>query len=118
MTTSVGRAPRELIDLAPDAVERARDRFAVADYHAAVLLLELVQTRIFSVMLWHHLTYLVVTFTLLGFAAGGTVLACRPRWLQGDVRPRLAWASTLFGVTVIVACALSNEAPPLAQLTV
>ncbi len=40
MTTSVGRAPRELIDLTPDAVERARDRFAVGDYHAAVLLLE------------------------------------------------------------------------------
>lgn len=31
---------RELIDLAPDVVERARDRFAVGDYHAAVLLLE------------------------------------------------------------------------------
>lgn len=37
---SVGRSPRELIDLAPDVVERARDRFAVGDYHAAVLLLE------------------------------------------------------------------------------
>ena len=40
VTMSVGRSARELIDLTPDAVERARDRFAVGDYHAAVLLLE------------------------------------------------------------------------------
>ena len=32
--------PRELIDLAPDALERARERFAVRDYHGAVLLLQ------------------------------------------------------------------------------
>ena len=54
----------------------------VAAVSAAVLLLQLVQTRVFSVMLWHHLTYLVVTFTLLGFAAGGAFLACRPSWLK------------------------------------
>lgn len=30
---------RELLDLAPDALERARERFAVRDYHGAVLLL-------------------------------------------------------------------------------
>ncbi len=30
---------RDLIDLAPDALERARERFAVRDYHGAVLLL-------------------------------------------------------------------------------
>ena len=62
---------------------------------AAVLLLELVQVRVFSVMLWHHLTYLVVTFTLLGFAAGGSLLACRPALLAGDVSRRLAAGSLL-----------------------
>jgi tetratricopeptide (TPR) repeat protein len=36
----LGRAVRELTDLAPDAVDLARERFAVRDYHAAVLLLE------------------------------------------------------------------------------
>ncbi len=35
MTTGV----RDLLDLAPDPVERARERFAVRDYHGAVLLL-------------------------------------------------------------------------------
>src|SRR5262245_54262147 len=79
---------------------------------AAVLLLELVQTRVFSVMLWHHLTYLVVTFTLLGFAAGGTVLACKPRWLQGDVAGRLARLSACFGITVVLAYAVMTRVQP------
>ncbi len=84
---------------------------------AAVLLLQLVQTRVFSVMLWHHLTYLVVTFTLLGFAAGGTALACRPRWLQGDVAGRLARAAGLFGLAVLAAYALMTRFLPEASFT-
>jgi hypothetical protein len=79
---------------------------------AAVLLLQLVQTRVFSVMLWHHLTYLVVTFTLLGFAAGGTALACRPAWLQGDIGRRLSRASLLFGLAVLGAYVLMTRFPP------
>lgn len=75
----------------------------VALVSAAVLLLQLVQTRIFSVMLWYHLTYLVVTFTMLGFAAGGALLACRPRWMEGDSSRRLALVSGLFAASIVLA---------------
>src|SRR5690349_5838736 len=44
---------------------------------AAVLLLSIGQVRILSFQLWHHVTYLVVTVTLLGFAAGGTWCSIR-----------------------------------------
>jgi tetratricopeptide (TPR) repeat protein len=40
VSAAVSRPIGELIDLAPDPVERARERFAVRDYHGAVLLLE------------------------------------------------------------------------------
>jgi len=40
VTTDGDRSLRDLIDLAPDAADRARERFAVRDYHGAVLLLE------------------------------------------------------------------------------
>ncbi len=40
MSASAGRRVRELIDISPNAVDRARDRFAIGDYHGAVLLLE------------------------------------------------------------------------------
>lgn len=84
-----------------------RGRLAgIALVSAAVLLLQLVQTRLFSVMLWYHLTYLVVTFTMLGFAGGGALLACKPKWLGGDTSKRLAIMSALFGVSIIAAYAL------------
>jgi tetratricopeptide (TPR) repeat protein len=40
VSATTDRSLRELIDLAPDAADRARERFAVRDYHGAVLLLE------------------------------------------------------------------------------
>ncbi|RKY18973.1 MAG: hypothetical protein DRQ55_11920 [Planctomycetota bacterium] len=84
----------------------------VALVSAAVLLLQLVQTRIFSVMLWYHLTYLVVTFTMLGFAAGGTLLACRARWLEGDVSRRLRNVAMLFGAAVVASYAVVTRIAP------
>ena len=39
------------------------------------LMLELVQTRIFSVIYWNHLVYFIVTVSLLGIAVSGTVLS-------------------------------------------
>jgi hypothetical protein len=84
----------------------------VALVSAAVLLLQLVQTRIFSFMLWHHLTYLVVTFTLLGFAAGGTVLACKGAWMGGAVSRRLGIFSLLFGLSVLASYAVITRLTP------
>jgi tetratricopeptide (TPR) repeat protein len=40
VTAAADRSVRELVDLTPDAADRARERFAVRDYHGAVLLLE------------------------------------------------------------------------------
>jgi hypothetical protein len=84
---------------------------------ASVLLLQLVQTRLFSVMLWHHLTYLVVTFTLLGFAAGGAILSGRRAWLTGDVGARLSRLALLFAAGVVLAYAIVTRVAPSAHYT-
>ena len=84
----------------------------VALASASVLLLQLVHTRILSPMLWHHLTYLVVTFTLLGFAAGGALLACKPGWLKGEIGGRLSWWATLFGLTTVASYAVITRVLP------
>ncbi len=62
---------------------------------AAVLLLSIGQVRILSFQLWHHVTYLVVTVTLLGFAAGGTW--CSVRTVK-DSRSRAALHALLFAL--------------------
>ena len=101
---------------AADGTPRSRG-IALSLLSASVLLLQLVQTRLFSVMLWHHLTDLVVTFTLLGFAAGGAILACRRTWLQGDPGARLARLSLLFAAGVVAAYAIVTRVAPGAQHT-
>ncbi len=45
----------------------------------SVLLLQLVQTRIFSVIFWNHLVYFIISIALLGFGISGTWLALGPR---------------------------------------
>ncbi len=73
--------------------------FSVA---CATLLLQLVQTRIFSVVFWNHLVYFIVSIALLGFGISGT-------WLSFGTNSRLARLLTLprsavlFFITSIVA---------------
>ena len=42
---------------------------------AAVLILEITLTRIFSVLIWGNYGFLVISTALLGFGAAGTFLA-------------------------------------------
>ncbi len=85
---------------------------------AAVLALQVLQTRILSVMMWHHHSYMVVTMTLLGFAAAGSLVTVWPSLLRGDVRARLAWCSTLFAVSTLAGYQLlSMTADRAAEMT-
>lgn len=84
---------------------------AVGLVSAATLAVQVLQTRLFSVMLWHHLTYMVVTVTLLGFAASGSVLALVPRLGRalGDPRTAVSLWCSLFGLTLIAAFAILSH---------
>lgn len=46
---------------------------------AAVLADEVVLVRAFSIGLWHHFAYMVISIALLGFGASGTLLAVQAR---------------------------------------
>ena len=66
----------------------------------SILVLQVALTRIFSVMTYHHFTYLLVGLALLGFGAAGTVLTVHPRFAGSGVRPALlADCAWLFGLT-------------------
>ncbi len=51
----------------------------IAASAAAVLLLEIGLTRLFSYTIWYHFAYLTISVALLGFGASGAVLAAWPR---------------------------------------
>jgi len=83
---------------------------------AAVVADEVVLVRAFSIGLWHHFAYMVISIALLGFGASGTLLAVLARR-----KPRLgarvggagwlAASAVLFAVTLPLAFALAQKIP-------
>ncbi len=70
---------------------------------AAVLALQVLQTRVLSVLMWHHHSYMVVTMTLLGFAAAGSLVTVWPGLARRDRAPvALAWCGTLFALSTLL----------------
>lgn len=66
----------------------------------STLLLQLVQTRIFGVVYWNHLVYLIVSIALLGFGISGTWLAFgKESWLARFLTlHKAAWGYVIFGL--------------------
>ena len=62
----------------------------IAASAAAVLVLEIGLTRIFSYTIWYHFAYLTISVALLGFGGSGAVLAAWPR-----LRERAGFASAV-----------------------
>lgn len=58
----------------------------VALASAAVLVLEVVLTRLFAVSQFYHFAFLTVSLALLGFGASGSILAAFPRLGRGGAR--------------------------------
>jgi hypothetical protein len=59
-----------------------RQQFAVALVSMGSLLLELAMTRLFSVVLFYHFAFMVISIALLGLGAGGVFAFFYKDWLQ------------------------------------
>ena len=40
----------------------------------SILILEVAFTRVFAILMWHHLSYMVISIAMLGLGAAGAVL--------------------------------------------
>src|SRR5262249_1003301 len=83
---------------------------------AAVLADEVVLVRAFSIGLWHHFAYMVISIAMLGFGASGTLLGGVGRGKTSlqtyvDGRGWLAACVVLFAVTFPLAFALVKKIP-------
>jgi hypothetical protein len=76
---------------------------------AATLLLQVTFTRIFSVSIWYHFAFLVVSVALFGFGASGVALSLVPESKRDAVYR--SWAPALFGLTAVVAYLGTNVIP-------
>jgi SAM-dependent methyltransferase len=78
----------------------------------AILLLELLLTRVFSVVMYHHFSFLAVSLAMMGIALGGLLVTLRSDRFRADnvatVGPRLA---LMFALSVIVAASVVFHVP-------
>jgi hypothetical protein len=65
-----------------------------------VLALQITFTRIFSLMIWHHFTYLVIGVALLGGGAAGTFLAVQ-QWSAAQLQRRVGLLAVIFSLTAL-----------------
>lgn len=78
----------------------------------ATLTLEILQMRLFSVMLWHHLAYMVITVTLLGFGAAGAYVAVKGSGkTDEETRDKAGWACLLAALTTVIGLGIATRIP-------
>jgi len=80
----------------------------------SVLLLQIALTRVFAIMMWHHLTYMAVSVAMLGFGAAGSFLTARGERV-GDAgwQPdaRLVRWTTAYGLSIVAAFFVATSIP-------
>ncbi len=78
---------------------------------SATLMLQVSLTRIFSVSLWYHLAFMVVSIAFLGFGASGTFLMLAPKAKALSLRPTLAKSTFALSIAVFLSYWCSNRIP-------
>ncbi len=82
---------------------------AVALTSAAALAYQILLIRIFAIVDWHHLAFLVISLALLGYGASGTLLALARERLLRRFETAAAACAAAFGVTSLGAFLVSQR---------
>src|SRR6266536_3123925 len=84
---------------------------AISLVSASALAYEVLLTRLFSIVQWHHFAYMAISIALLGHGASGSFLAL----FQDRLRPRstavFAVSAALFGFSAVAGFALAQRLP-------
>jgi predicted membrane-bound spermidine synthase len=79
----------------------------------ATLVLELVETRLLSVMMWYHLAFFVISASMFGMTAGAVwAYLNRARHTQETLSHDLAWLSAAFALSTAGSLALQLTLAP------
>lgn len=78
----------------------------------AILLLELLLTRIFSVVMYHHFSFLAISLAMTGLGLGGLLVHLRPRRFRADnIRTVAPMLSVVFALGVLVSAWVAFHMP-------
>ena len=84
---------------------------AVAVLSAATLGYEILLTRLFSIVQWHHFAFLAISVALLGFGASGTFLLVLGDRIRTGIEPFLALTALGFGLSAPVSFVIAERVP-------
>ena len=84
---------------------------AVAVLSAAALGYEILLTRLFSIVQWHHFAFLAISVALLGFGASGTFLLVLGDRIRTGIGPFLALTALGFGLSAPVSFVIAERVP-------
>jgi hypothetical protein len=93
------------------AVEAAPPLIAIALISAAALALEILLMRLFSIILWHHFAYMIISLALLGYGASGALLTVAQSAVQRRFAPLFCAAAAAFGLSAMGCFALAQHVP-------
>ena len=84
---------------------------AVALISAAALAYEILLMRLFSISLWHHFAYMIISLALLGYGASGALLTLAPRAIERHFVLLFCAAAAAFGLTAASCFLLAQQVP-------
>src|SRR3984893_1521230 len=84
---------------------------AIALISAGLLAYEVLLTRLFSIIQWHHFAYMVISIALLGYGASGTFLAFAQDRLRRRFVSVFALCAALFAVSAVAGFAMAERLP-------
>ncbi len=84
---------------------------AVALISAAALAYEILLMRLLSIVLWYHFAYMIISLALLGYGAGGVLVAMARSAVEQRFAPLFSAAAAAFGVSAIGCFALAQRVP-------
>jgi SAM-dependent methyltransferase len=94
---------------APD--EAAPPLIGVALISAAALAYEILLIRLFSIALWHHFAYMIISLAMLGYGASGALLSVSPPTVRRHFAALFSAAAAAFGVAAIGCWVLAQRVP-------
>ncbi len=78
---------------------------------AAALAYEILLTRLFSIIQWHHFAYMMISVALLGYGAAGTCVTLLRERLETRLQAVFAGSAALFGASAAAAFLLAQRVP-------
>ena len=82
---------------------------AIALIAAAALGYEVLLTRLFSIIQWHHFAYMMISVAMLGYGAAGTFVALSQRFLCARFAPVFVAAAAAFGITAVAGFLIAQQ---------